>query len=113
MVQCPSWAKPSTDGILCTHAIQRIGEGAANPLGNGKTYSYAMYYVATDSLQGINNSIGVAFSNDGLNWRKYPHPVISPETLGNYGVGQPALYNTDHKAGIRMFYEDYSSSIHH
>jgi hypothetical protein len=90
-----------------------IGGSFANPLGNGKTYSYAMYYVATDSLQGINNSIGVAFSNDGLNWKKYPQPVISPETLGNYGVGQPALYNTDHKAGIRMFYEDFSSPIHH
>jgi hypothetical protein len=90
-----------------------IGGSFANPLGNGKTYSYAMYYVATDSPQGENNSIGVAFSNDGINWKKYPQPVITPETQGNYGVGQPALYNTDHKAGIQMFYEDYSSSVHH
>jgi hypothetical protein len=90
-----------------------IGGSFANPLGNGKTYSYAMYYVATDSLQGINNSIGVAFSNDGINWKKYPKPIISPETLGNYGVGQPAVYNSDHNAAIQMFYEDYSVTCHH
>jgi hypothetical protein len=90
-----------------------VGGSFANPLGNGKTYSYAMYYVATASLNGENNSIGVAFSNDGLNWKKYPQPIIPPETQGNYGVGQPAVYNTDHNAAIRMFYEDYNSSCHH
>jgi hypothetical protein len=90
-----------------------IGGSFANPLGNGKTYSYAMYYVATSSDQGINNDIGVAFSNDGVNWKKYPKPIIGPEIPGNYGVGQPAVYNTDHKSGIRMFYEDYSGSCHH
>src|ERR1700677_2942040 len=61
----------------------KVVRGAfANPLGNGKTYSYAMYYVATGFLTGANNSIGVAFSNDGLNWKKYPQPIITPETQG-------------------------------
>jgi hypothetical protein len=82
-----------------------------NPLGDGKTYGYAMYYVAIADVG--NNSIGVAFSNDGIAWKKYPKPIISPEIQTNYGVGQPALYNTDHGQAIRMFYEDYSYYVHH
>jgi hypothetical protein len=85
----------------------------ANPLGNGQTYSYAMYYVATDSIEGYNNSIGVAFSNDGINWKKYPQPIITPATLGNYGIAQPALYNSDQHTAIRMFYEEYYSTVQH
>ena len=57
-----------------------IGGSFANPLGDGRTYSYALYYVGTDSLQGQNNSIGVAFSNDGSHWKKYPKPIILPES---------------------------------
>jgi len=92
----------------------KVVRGAfANPLGNGKTYTYAMYYVATGFLSGENNSIGVAFSNDGLNWKKYPQPVISPEIQGTYGVGQPAVYNSDHQAAIQMFYEDNDGPAHH
>ncbi len=98
-------------GYICNPKV--IGGSFANPLGNGKTYSYAMYYVGTNSSEGLNNNIGVAFSNDGLKWKKYPHPVISPEVLGYYGVGQPALYNSDHKSAIRMFYEDYSTATRH
>ena len=67
----------------------------ANPLGDGENFTYAMYYVAL-GWSG-NNAIGVAFSRDGLSWKKYPHPVISAETSDGYGVGQPALYNTNHQ----------------
>jgi hypothetical protein len=84
-----------------------------NPLGNGETFTYAMYYVGFGSFAGSNNSIGVAFSNDGISWKKYPHPVIMAETQDNYGVGQPAVYNVDHRAAIRIFYEDNSSYLHH
>ncbi len=38
----------------------------ANPLGNGETFTYAMYYVGLGPVNGTNNSIGVAFSNDGI-----------------------------------------------
>lgn len=76
----------------------------ANPLGNGQSYTYAMYYVGLGSVS--NNSIGVAFSNDGIVWAKYPRPIVSPASQTGYGVGQPAVYNTDHNAAIRMFYED-------
>lgn len=78
----------------------------ANPLGDGQNYSYAMYYVGTASSLGIINSIGVAFSNDGVHWKKYPHPVISASTQTYYGVAQPDVYNSDGKAGIWLFYED-------
>jgi hypothetical protein len=74
-----------------------------NPLGDGQIYSYAMYYVG---YGGVANSIGVAFSSDGIHWKKYSQPIISATTKTNYGVGQPAIYNSDHKAGIWMFYED-------
>lgn len=84
----------------------------ANPLGDNQNYSYAMYYVATNTLQGINNSIGVAFSNDGIQWKKYPQPVIASTSASSYGVGQPAVYNSDHKAAITMFYED-SNPLQH
>lgn len=89
-----------------------IGGVFENPLGDGQTYSYAMYYVATAS-QGDNNSIGVAFSKDGILWKKYPQPIIASTILNGYGVGQPALYNSDTKSGISMFYEDSFPTVHH
>jgi len=90
-----------------------IGGIFQNPLGDGQNYSYAMYYVATEWLSGDSNSIGVAFSNDGIVWKKYPQPVIPTTTATGYGVGQPALYNTDHKAAISIFYEDSNPTLHH
>jgi hypothetical protein len=77
-----------------------------NPLGDGVTYTYAIYYVATSSPAGIANNIGVAFSKDGMTWKKYPQPVILTTTQGAYGVGQPAVYNSDGKSGVWVFYED-------
>jgi len=83
-----------------------IGGTFNNPLGDNQNYSYALYYVGTASSEGIINSIGVAFSNDGIHWKKYPKPVIYATTQSYYGVAQPAVYNSDHKAGIWLFYED-------
>jgi hypothetical protein len=84
-----------------------------NPLGDGRSYSYALYYVALGSAPGTNNSIGVAFSNDGISFKKYPQPIISAETHDGYGVGQPVAYNTDQHGAIRLFYEDWSPYVHH
>ncbi len=83
-----------------------IGGSFVNPFGDGQSYSLALYYVATASSGGSANSIGVAFSTDGVNWRKYGQPVILSTTQTGYGVGQPAVYNSDQKAGIWIFYED-------
>jgi hypothetical protein len=85
---------------------QVVGGIFSNPLGDGQTYSYAMYYVGTAQQSGAANSIGVAFSNDGVHWKKYPRPVIVASTVAYYGVGQPAPYNSDHRSGIILFYED-------
>jgi hypothetical protein len=82
-----------------------------NPLGDGQIYTYALYYVGTDD--GVTNNIGVAFSKDGITWEKYSQPVIRTTSPTGYGVGQPAVYNTDHKAGITMFYEDSNPTVHH
>jgi hypothetical protein len=93
-----------------------IGGVFNNPLENGETYSYAMYYVATAQGSGTSNAIGVAFSNDGIHWAKYPDPVIqssAPPGTSGYGIGQPALYNSDQKSAITMFYEDSVPSVHH
>ena len=94
---------------LCNPKV--IGGSFDNPLGDGQSFQYAMYYVATSD--GITNNIGVAFSQDGVNWKKYPQPVIRTSSASGYGVGQPAVYNSDHKAAISMFYEDSNPIIHH
>jgi hypothetical protein len=100
------------DGMLtCNPKV--IRGNFNNPLGDGKTYSYAMYYVALGNAQSSNNSIGVAFSNDGIAWKKYPNPIITPEIQTGYGVGQPAIYNLDHNQEILMFYEDWTGYVHH
>lgn len=88
-----------------------IGGTFVNPLGDGATYSYAMYYVGIN--QSSNNNIGVAFSGDGIHWKKYPQPVIWADNGIGYGVGQPSLINSDHKAAITMFYEDSYPAAHH
>jgi hypothetical protein len=81
-----------------------------NPLGDGVTYSYEMFYVGSTS--GVGNSIGAAFSNDGIGWKKYPQPVILSTSEVNYGVGQPVAYNADGKSAITLFYEDYTPAVH-
>jgi hypothetical protein len=88
-----------------------IGGVFVNPLGDGQTYTYAMYYVGT--ANGASNNIGVAFSNDGIHWKKYPQPVITSSSQTGYGVGQPAVYNADHRAAIHIFYEDNNPNLHH
>jgi hypothetical protein len=76
-----------------------------NPLGDGQSYSYVMYYVGIGVNQTL-NSIGAAFSMDGIHWNKYPQPVVRSISATGYGAAQPAVYNSDQKAGIWMFYED-------
>jgi len=78
----------------------------SNPLGDGQTYTYALYYVGTPNVGGGDNSIGVAFSDDGITWKKYPSPVISGSNLYGYGAAQPVPYNSDGQQAITLFYED-------
>lgn len=75
-----------------------------NPLGDGVTYTYAMYYVGFGSAPTADNQIGVAFSSDGDSWTKYPGPVItSPYSGVYYGAAQP---NVSYVGGVlTMVYE--------
>ena len=84
-----------------------------NPLGDGITYSYAMYYVATQKQDGSDNSIGVAFSYDGSHWKKLKDPVIASTSPTLYGVAQPAPHNQDGKSAILLLYEDAGVAIEH
>jgi hypothetical protein len=87
----------------------------ANPLGNGVTYTYAMYYVGTSSPN-AGNSIGVAFSNDGLNWAKYPSPVLQfsqPAGASYYGYAQPNAYDPGGGSAVTLLYEVATTSSSH
>ncbi len=64
----------------------------------GNTYTYAMYYTATDDPTngGINNGIGVAFSNDRVTWVKYPYPILrSVTSASTYGYGQQSVLSAN------------------
>lgn len=83
-----------------------VVEGSfVDPLGDGVTYTYAMYYVGTAESNGTDNSVGVAFSNDGDHWVKYPTPVLQTATNGGvyYGLGQPNASDTD--GAVTLLYE--------
>ena len=78
------------------------------PDGSGTHYSYAMYYTATDSKNdgGTNNGVGVAFSNDGINWRKYPFSILrntSNPPIKEYGMGEQSVISADGQSAIWMF----------
>jgi hypothetical protein len=91
-----------------------------NPLGTGVNFTYAMYYVGTAQADGTLNSIGVAFSNDGITWSKYASPVITYTgsdvgvngNANKYGIGQPAAYNSNGGSGIWLFFEGNGGQDH-
>jgi hypothetical protein len=104
---------PGTWDTVFTCNPRVIRGSFVNPLGDGMTYTYAMYYVATAAPAGVDNNIGVAFSNDGIAWNKYKEPVILSDTVLGYGVGQPAVYNIDGKSNLILLYEDSNASTEH
>lgn len=59
------------------------------------TYDYALYFTAdtNDATAGVDNAIGVAFSNDGGTWTSNPTPVIEPDNgfNGSYGAGMSGV----------------------
>lgn len=71
----------------------------------GRHYGYAMYYTTERyGSEGIDNRIGVAFSNDGLHWTKYGSPVIHDGDPGAYGTGQSVAWSADAGSGVRTVY---------
>ncbi len=75
-------------------------------------YNYAMYYTGTDDI-GSKARIGVAFSNDLVNWIKYPNPVISPDSLStsSYGAGQTSVHSENGKSTLTVFYNDITNGV--
>lgn len=49
---------------------------------SGVRYTYAMYYSGTDEPF-KNTGVGVAFSNNGVDWDKYPHAIIREVQFSN------------------------------
>lgn len=82
----------------------------------GRNFSHAMYYTASPNC-GTDNKIGVAFSNNGINWQKYSgNPIIAsagrpscpPDQvcLSSYGAGQAQARNWNGGAGVQLWYTD-------
>ena len=78
----------------------------------GAVYNYAMYYTGTDDI-GAKGRVGVAFSNDLVNWVRYPNPVISPDSFSttNYGAGQTSVHSENGKSTLTIFYNDITNGI--
>lgn len=58
---------------------------------DGKKYSLALFYTSWVDSNGT-NAIGVAFSNDGLNWKSHPEPIVVRHgTTPGYGAGMSGL----------------------
>lgn len=75
---------------------------------DGASYTYAMYYTGTYDAIGYDSHIGVAFSNDGVNWTKYSaNPVVGPtgDASSQYGAGMQSVYRSA-SGLITMMYFD-------
>jgi hypothetical protein len=70
----------------------------------GTSYGYAMYYTTNWPVDGRGNSVGVAFSTDGLHWNKWPDPVIHDADTTAYGTGQSVAWSSDAGSGVRTVY---------
>ncbi|MDO8729050.1 MAG: discoidin domain-containing protein [bacterium] len=78
---------------------------------NNQTYGYALYYTGTDH-EWAKSRIGVAFSNNLIDWVKYPNPVLNPKVLSEkvYGAGIPSAYSVDGKSHLYVFYSNHDPS---
>ena len=76
----------------------------------GATYTYAMYYTGTDDPAnlGSRNGLGVAYSNDGVTWVKYPFSIYRNERTQppSYGIGQQAALSTDGLSAVSIIVND-------
>lgn len=71
----------------------------------GQIYTYILYYTTErPSTTGTDNRIGVAFSKDGIVWKKHAVPVINDGDTGTYGTGQSVAWSASGGAGVRTIY---------
>ena len=80
----------------------------------GTTYRYAMFFLSSP-LNRYYNEVGVAFSNDKKNWKKYPEQLVKKTWLGDddfpmgnnakaWGCGQPSAVSLDKKGKVLLTY---------
>ena len=84
-----------------------------NVLGDGVTYTYELFYVGFQFATPAANQIGAAFSTDGLNWHKYPTPVMPYPNMscGCYGYGQPSA--TYANGLVTLYFEESNQGASH
>ncbi len=55
---------------------------------------YSMFYVGFSDING-NWGIGLAESEDGINWEKYPNPVLMSTTGWEYQIASSSVLKID------------------
>ena len=78
---------------------------------DGQHYQYIMYYSGADNTPGNNNQLGLAYSNDKVNWVDYQgDSVLKPigNASDNYGLGQPSTFNADGQSSLFVITTDTS-----
>ncbi|ADB33547.1 hypothetical protein Kfla_4520 [Kribbella flavida DSM 17836] len=94
---------------ICDPSVVRV-----NVPFNGRSYSYAMFYLGNDVDASAHNAIGVAVADslDGP-WVKMPNPVVpfAGSDPGQWGAGQPTATTIDPVAGtvVLAWTEGYST----
>lgn len=60
---------------------------------NSTQFPYALYYTY-DQASGVDNSVAVAFSQDGVTWNHHTSPVLTPDGgfNGEYGAGASSCF---------------------
>ena len=99
---------PSWEGVfVCDPSVVRGAFSVRlTPNGPLQNFSYAMYYTTNDPVTNnnpSNNRVGVAFSNDGVNWQRYYNYVIHKPSYA-YGSGQQVAFNTNGGSSIGIVY---------
>lgn len=87
----------------------------------GTTYAYAMYYTANRRQTGTcpngtpksdtENDIGIAYSNNGVNWVTTSQNPVIPSLAGTcvYGAGQASAFNRNGLDDLDVFHTDTNS----
>lgn len=78
---------------------------------DGGHYQFIMYYSGADNQPGWNNQLGLAYSNDGINWVDWQgDSILKPigNASDNYGLGQPSTFNADGQSSLFVFTTDTS-----
>lgn len=101
---------PAWEGVfVCDPSVVR-GSFAIRLVPNGalQDFSYAMYYTTNDPISNgnpDNNRVGVAFSNNGVDWQRYHNYVIYRKPNQNaYGTGQQVAFSASGGAGVNLIY---------